>query len=78
MEAFISSVEEQRTPSLSVNLGDDLRQLETVGLRGQGLPGDAELVILLQTDRESLGLCSHFHPSAIFARAGYIYPAIDK
>ena len=81
MEAFISSVEEQRTPSLSVNLGDDLRQLETVGLRGRGLPGDAELVILFQTDRDSHSLCSHFHPSAIFARAGYvlfIYPAIDK
>ena len=47
MEVSISSVEEQRTPSLSVNLGEDLGQLEIVGLRGRWLPGDAELVILL-------------------------------
>ena len=39
-------------PSLSVNLGEDLGELKVVGLRGRGLPGDAELVILLQTDRD--------------------------
>ena len=61
MEVSISSVEEQRTPSLSVNLGEDLGQLKIVGLRGRGVPVDAELVILLlQTDRDSHGLCYHF------------------